>query len=98
MVKFRAVYDLLCRKYRKEDSFIKLYPQPATDFVYVEVPEAQLPVKLQIKSLNAELLYETTLVDQYRTMISVAAFRSGVYVLQLSSDKKTLSKPLLIVR
>ncbi len=82
----------------KEDSFIKLYPQPASDFVYVEVPEAQLPVKLQIKSLNAELLYETTLIDQYRHLISVAAFRSGVYVLQLSSDKKIHSKPLLIVR
>jgi len=71
----------------------KLFPNPATNVVHLTCqPEV---TGVAIFSITGQLIYQSTLTDAY-IEIDVSAFASGVYTVQLISDKNVSVTKLVI--
>lgn len=83
-----------------EEQFVKnlmeIYPSPAVDEIYVEIPEFITPENATIEIRNAmgQEVYRSE-VTAKKQRILVRDFSSGVYFLRLNFEKGTLVAPFL---
>jgi len=75
-----------------EAAALSVYPNPASDMVYVKTASNKLPL-LQLYSLNGNLLKETK-----ANHISVSEFSAGTYMLRVSTEQGLFTKPLIVVK
>ncbi len=64
----------------------KVYPNPATDFVYVEVAGNSVQ-NIAVLNMAGNVVAQQT-VAQTRVAIDVSSFAAGIYILQLSGNNK----------
>jgi len=72
-----------------EDSapFIKIYPDPATDFLIIEQPGFKEETTVSIYNLQGQLLLRQVLL-QPKESINISSFASGVFILMLSGNNE----------
>ena len=77
----------------------KIYPNPANDLFIVEIDHAAYP-EFTIQLLNAEgkkiLTKECIGEDKYT--VNVSSVNSGLYMVRLVTDEKTINRILMIAR
>jgi hypothetical protein len=69
---------------------IKIYPNPASEIIYVETPSNEIPT-LQLNSLGGNLLKEVKSNE-----ISIKEFGTGTYILKVKTEKGIFGKPVII--
>ena len=72
------------------DKTIQVYPNPASEFIFVKTDKNELPL-LQLYSLNGILL--KTIRDH---QMSITEFDQGTYVLKIITQAEVLSKVMMI--
>ncbi len=71
-----------------------VFPNPAKDIVWVQ-NTTQTPIQIQMFDITGRKVYSTDIQNAQNT-IDVSQFKSGVYILNISSEGNTLSKKILI--
>ena len=72
-----------------------VYPNPASDVLNLECTTAE-PVQVQIFSSMGELVYEKQNVSVNRLNIDLSTLSTGLYTVNLTSAKQTVSKKVLV--
>ncbi|MFN5294772.1 MAG: T9SS type A sorting domain-containing protein, partial [Flavobacteriales bacterium] len=72
-----------------------VYPNPASDVLNLECTTAE-PVQVQIFSSMGELVYEKQNVSFNRLNIDISTLSAGLYTVNLTSAKQTVSKKVLV--
>ncbi len=83
------------------EGFISLYPNPATDYLDVQLGGFRAPVQVRIFNASGQQLYETQAEGalQVSTLrIPVADWPQGVYSVQLQTEGKTLTRQVAVQR
>jgi hypothetical protein len=68
-----------------------VYPQPATDFIYIKGPSTILGNRAEIYSIDGRLIRTEPLLS---TRIAVGDLQNGIYLLRLLNDIGDLQKPI----
>ncbi len=89
-----STYDLL------SGDVIKIFPNPAKDFMNVEVNTDALKgqVNLTLFNVNGQVLRTQVLNTQGTLKINVSDIQAGNYVLRISNDKNLVVKSVVIVK
>ena len=74
---------------------VKFYPNPASDFIYIEHEENQ-SVRIRIIDHTGRQVFEKELLAN--GMINLSAIPPGTYILKFSTDKKVLTSKLMVVK
>ena len=69
---------------------IEIYPNPASEVIFVKTPSNEIPV-LQLYSFNGSLLKEVR-----ANKIAVKEFNAGTYILRVMTEKGIFGKPVII--
>ena len=77
------------------NSSIKLFPNPAKDFVIVEKDNAISTLKVDLYNINGALV-KSEIVDSKTQKISTNELNSGIYILQFKSENAITTKKLVI--
>ena len=81
-----------------DESQIELYPNPASDFIRIKL-DAQIELPLALKLFDSETrLVKELIVDQHDYQLELGELATGNYLLDMSSDKHTLSKSIVVFR
>jgi hypothetical protein len=72
-----------------------VYPNPVSDVLNLECTTAE-PVQVQIFSSMGELVYEKQNVSVNRLNIDMSTLSAGLYTVNLTSAKQTVSKKVLV--
>jgi hypothetical protein len=73
---------------------IKLWPNPARDFLYCTVPDVSPDLTLRITDpVGREIINQV--VNEKKFHINVAEFKPGVYILKLISAEMQITKLFL---
>ena len=75
---------------------IKIYPQPASDYINVELPEEYSRSVLRILDLNGRQVAEFGLSEGIMHLIPVNFLISGMYLLIAENQNATIRKKLII--
>ncbi|GEN74500.1 M20/M25/M40 family metallo-hydrolase [Chryseobacterium hagamense] len=73
---------------------IKVYPNPAKDYLQVEVPETVKNFNLELSDMSGRLI----LNRQNETKINVSGLIDGTYLVTLKSDGKTAMRKVIIAK
>ncbi|HLO53070.1 MAG TPA: SusF/SusE family outer membrane protein [Saprospiraceae bacterium] len=89
-----STYDLL------SGDVIKIFPNPAKDFLNVEVNTDALKgqVKVTLYNVNGQELRTQVLNTQGTSKINVSDIQAGNYVLRISNDKNLVAKSVVIIK
>jgi hypothetical protein len=79
----------------KSDYAIELYPNPAADFVNIEIPQNNGKVQLTVYSPEGKML-RSELLSQPSTQLEVSQLKSGIYLLRFEKDGEIINKRLVI--
>lgn len=75
---------------------IKLYPNPASDFITLEIPHQYDKQNFQAEIINSEgKIVKTLLLSGRNPYISLGNLSSGLYLLRLENQKMKASKRLI---
>ena len=81
---------------------LKVYPNPTTDKLYVEIPDiANEQYLFEIYAFDGSLLKsieETSGSDKFKKEIDCSVFANGTYFIKIISDKKILTKKFTVIR
>ncbi|MDD3688348.1 MAG: T9SS type A sorting domain-containing protein [Bacteroidales bacterium] len=69
---------------------VNVYPNPAVDNLYLDLPDTIFPVICEIYNSVGQLV-KTLQLSNNLTVINVKDFASGIYVLKINSESKTYS-------
>lgn len=73
---------------------IKVYPNPAKDYLQVEVPKEIKNFRLEISDMNGRLI----LNRENETKVNVSGLLNGTYLVTLKSDGKTAVRKVIIAK
>lgn len=73
---------------------IKVYPNPAKDYLQVEVPKEIKNFRLEISDMNGRLV----LSKEDETKVNVSGLLNGTYLVTLKSDGKTAVRKVIIAK
>lgn len=78
---------------------LKVYPNPAKDYVIFENTESSTSLTLTVTDMMGQKVYETVLGHSAKTIWDTRNVAAGVYMYQLTSDgKQTYTNRLIIAR
>jgi len=75
---------------------VDVYPQPVRDILNVDLSYAAGKMELRVYNLQGQLVYREDLSSKTHLQLSCSAWKSGFYVLRLSTDETSVEKKLLI--
>ena len=75
---------------------INLYPNPATNHLTIELPNANKKFDLTITDITGKIIYSTTQSETQKIEVSSKDFAEGVYVVQIQSADFIETKKLII--
>jgi hypothetical protein len=94
LMMFDTVYNHVAEV--KPGMEIKLVPNPATDKIAVISHGIEnWPVKIEIYSLDGKVLFESNLLDSFKTEIDLKGLRNGVYLLKAYCKDKVISRKFI---
>jgi hypothetical protein len=81
------------------DHFMKIYPNPASGNITIELQEAVIYSKIRINDMQGRLLFNQV----YQTLntnqkLDISNLPEGVYLLTLETDKFLSSKKVVVIR
>ncbi|ASW73694.1 leucyl aminopeptidase [Chryseobacterium piperi] len=71
---------------------VKIYPNPAKDYLMIEVPDSTKKFTFEITDLTGRIL----LKEENQTRINVSSLQKGVYLGNLKTDDHTVVRKLII--
>lgn len=74
---------------------LKVYPNPVSDFLTIEIPEARDNTNLLITSLSGQLILQKAFRHERETM-DVSGLTAGIYILTISGDRSNISRKLVV--
>lgn len=74
-------------------SMIKIYPNPFTDYIKLELNSSIAVKKVSLKDINGKSISTFSLKDNER--INVSHLTSGIYLLVVETDKGTVSRKIV---
>jgi hypothetical protein len=80
--------------------FVSISPNPATDFLTVQIPEVELSENalIEINSTDGKLIKQIELnTQQFETIIDVSELLPGAYILNLLNNSKLLESNRFII-
>ena len=80
----------------KVSNDVKIYPNPAGNFLNVEVNELSLPVKIEIYNAMGSLLKDFKLTETVQQVI-IEGLKPGLYLYRIASEKQVLGSGKLVV-
>lgn len=75
-------------------SGIKVFPNPAKDWIKIELSNLDQNTKLEIIDLMGRVMYQNTL--RKNSQIDISNLKEGVYILKFSSKQRTVQQSLII--
>lgn len=78
------------------DNLINVYPNPATEIIYVDNKSALGFGKIYLYDITGQLILSETIENQNPIAINVSQLPAGMYTMQLTGDSGTLSKIISI--
>ena len=82
-----------------ENSFaasINLFPNPATNHLTIELPNANEKVKVTIADITGKIIYKTSAFAAQKTEVNTKDFEAGVYLVQVQSAEFIATKKLVV--
>lgn len=77
-----------------DNNNLVIFPNPATDFIYIEMPDYSGQISLlEIYSSDGILISSEKIKD--KTSVNVKGFNSGIYYLRISSDNEMITKKII---
>ena len=67
---------------------LNVFPNPAADVLNVKLPNQIRPLDIQLVDVNGQVAYERKAVTSDKLSIDVSGYRSGVYLVLLTSGSK----------
>ncbi len=80
---------------RLADDAIAVFPNPATDFINIQAKNSKL-TKVVITNLLGQTVYQSEIKNTSEFRIETADFKSGIYLVNLSTDNGILTKRIRI--
>jgi hypothetical protein len=77
------------------DTSIEIYPNPARDFVTVEIPDIKTKVQVSVYSAEGKMVH-TEMIEQVTTQMDVSYLKPGVYIVRFDSDGEIVPKRLVV--
>lgn len=76
---------------------IRLYPNPAGDFMNVHVPETYKNLNIEVVNLNGKLLLSNNFTNRTSeaVIINLSSLTPGIYFLKINSDDTIITKKLV---
>jgi hypothetical protein len=74
---------------------IELYPNPASDFVTVEIPDIKAKVQVSVYSADGKMLHSET-ITQSLTQVDVSYLKPGIYILRFDSEGEVATRRLVV--
>lgn len=75
------------------DNFISIFPNPVTDQLTINLKNPDCTYSLKIYDVSGQAVYSSVISNSAR--IDLSAFRSGLYLIKVSSDKAIAVKKIL---
>lgn len=75
---------------------VQIYPNPATDVVYVQTNDIAPGAQCHVFDLHGHLVYETTIASNSIQIIGTHAWAKGLYIVQLLASGQSVQKKLVI--
>lgn len=75
---------------------VVLYPNPANAFINIDLPAELKVAKYEIKSVSGQLIKSVSQKYESNIKIDVQGFNSGLYIIELQTNKGNLLKKLII--
>lgn len=75
---------------------IQIYPNPASDVVYIQLSDIAPNIQCHIYDLQGRLVYETQVERNSIQIIGTTAWSKGLYIVQLSASGQTVQKKLVV--
>lgn len=78
-------------------SATKVYPNPASDILHIELPDSEYESNVNITLLHAQTgqLIKTLDVDQ-KVDLDISTLRTGIYILKIQSATQLINKKIII--
>lgn len=76
-------------------SELKIYPNPTTDNIKVNLPEATSG-NYQLFDQNSKLLLESNFEKQSELTLDFSMFNSGIYILKISTESDTFTEKIIL--
>ncbi|MEI6062119.1 MAG: T9SS type A sorting domain-containing protein, partial [Bacteroidota bacterium] len=74
---------------------IKVYPNPANDYITIEIPEITGKVKCSMYSADGKILL-SEMVEQVTTVFDVSYLKPGVYILRFDTEGEVVTRRLVV--
>lgn len=78
------------------DSAVKIYPNPASDFINIEVTAGNQESHFELFDLNGKLLMSKSVSNS--DQIKLQTFKNGIYPWKITSSEKSFSGKLVIIK
>ncbi|WP_213520432.1 T9SS type A sorting domain-containing protein [Nonlabens sp.] len=94
----QSFWKILLSQNEINTNAIKLYPNPASEYLYVHFGElTQLPLQLTLFDLNGRLVYSESLqIENFQISIDVSDLDTGMYLVQLKGSKLNYYSKILV--
>jgi len=79
----------------EEDERITIYPNPATDYLQVEIKTGVIPFELKIFNHLGQIVFAETWRDKLQTL-NLSTFQPGMYYIRIQSPNFNKTKKLMI--
>jgi hypothetical protein len=86
-VKFYVVVESTVGKQELEIQTLKVYPNPASDKLFVELPETGME-ELIITDLMGRLLIHREIVSEQRVEVNIDLLQKGMFIISISNGQK----------
>ena len=70
---------------------VKVYPNPAKDILYIQIPEREVDFKVRLIDLTGQ-----TLLESQSTTLNVSNIKNGIYLLNIKTPDFELNKKVII--
>lgn len=81
------------RRFGLPSDFINIYPNPATDFITIDIKNYQFE-RLEITDITGKILIKEDIFEQ-KTEISISSLTSGIYFITLFGDENSTQKLII---
>jgi hypothetical protein len=77
---------------------VRLFPNPAKDYLTIELPNTNKEVEVTIADITGKMIYRTIVSDIQKLDVNTQDFGTGIYVVQIQSADFIATKKLVIER
>jgi hypothetical protein len=77
-------------------SLINLFPNPATNYFTIALPNANEKVEITITDITGKIIYSTTVSETQKIEVNTNDFAEGVYLVQVQSADFIATKKLVV--